>query len=265
VNPDIDGATHPHIATGLDEHKFGISLDRARALAAETTGMAHVRLEGIGCHIGSQLLDLAPLTEAAASLADLAGDLRRGGLPLKHVDVGGGLGIAQRDVAAPDFEAYAEAVTAPLVGLDLDILCEPGRSIVGPAGVLITRVIYMKRRARHVFALVDGAMNDLLRPALYAAWHDIVPCRPRAQAEPEVMDVVGPVCETADFLGQARSLAVAEGDLLAVMDAGAYGFTMASNYNSRPRCAEVMVTDDGPVLVRARETVEDLVRGEILL
>jgi diaminopimelate decarboxylase len=265
VNPDIDGATHPHIATGLDEHKFGISLARARALAAETAGMAHVRLDGIGCHIGSQLMELDPLAEAAASLAAMAGDLLRAGLPLRHVDVGGGLGIAQRDVPAPDFEAYAEAVTAPLAGLDLEILCEPGRSIVGPAGVLLTRVIYMKRRETHVFALVDGAMNDLLRPALYAAWHDILPCRPRDRDEPERVDVVGPVCETADFLGRGRPLALAEGDLLAVMDAGAYGFTMASNYNSRPRCAEVMITDDGPVLVRARETVADLLRGETLL
>jgi diaminopimelate decarboxylase len=265
VNPDIDGATHPYIATGLDEHKFGISLAEARALAAEAAAMDHVRLEGLGCHIGSQLIDLSPLAEASASLAALAGELMAAGLPLRHVDVGGGLGIDHRDTTAPSFEAYVEAVTGPLAGLDLDILSEPGRAIVAPAGVLLTRVAYMKRRARHTFALVDGGMNDLLRPALYAAWHDILPCRREPAAKSETMDVVGPVCETADFLGLGRTLAVAEGDLLAVMDAGAYGFTMASNYNSRCRCAEVMVTDAGPVLVRERETVDDLVRGEILL
>jgi diaminopimelate decarboxylase len=265
VNPDVDGSTHPHIATGLDEHKFGISLARARSLAAETAAMPHVRLEGIGCHIGSQLLDLDPLAEAATSLASLAGELLGAGLGLRHVDVGGGLGIAHRDVGAPGFEAYADAVTAPLAGLGLDVLTEPGRAIVGPAGVLLTRVIYLKHRTRHRFALVDAAMNDLLRPALYAAWHDILPCRRRPDAEADVFDVVGPVCETADFLGRGRRLAVREGDLLAVMDAGAYGFTMASNYNSRPRCAEIMVTAAGPTLVRARETLDDLTRGEVLL
>lgn len=264
VNPDVDGSTHPHIATGLDEHKFGISLDRARSLAIEAAGMAHVRLVGIGSHIGSQLMDLAPLATASASLAELAGELIGEGVKLEHVDVGGGLGIGQRGTTAPDPAAYAAAVTTPLAGLDIDILCEPGRAIVGPAGVLLTRVVYLKRRTGRAFALVDAGMNDLLRPALYAAWHDVLPCR-RGAAATEVFDVVGPVCETADFLGHARELAVAEGDLLAVMDAGAYGFTMASNYNSRPRCAEVIVDDDGPVLARARETIDDLMRGETML
>ena len=262
VNPDVDGSTHPHISTGMNEHKFGISMARARTLASEAARMQHVSLDGIGCHIGSQLLDLAPLALASEALADLTRELQAADIKLSHIDVGGGLGIPQRDNPAPAFDDYVDAVTAPLADLDVDILSEPGRTIVGPAGVMLTRVIYLKRRADHSFALVDGAMNDLLRPALYAAWHDILPCRRDPDARPELLDVVGPVCETADFLGRRRRLALAEGDLLAVMDAGAYGFTMASNYNSRPRCAEIIITATGPVLARARETVDDLMRGE---
>jgi diaminopimelate decarboxylase len=262
VNPDVDGATHPYIATGLDEHKFGISLDRARSLARETLDLSNLRVTGIGCHIGSQLLDLAPLETASASLAALAGELTSAGIALEHIDVGGGLGIPQRGAAAPDPVDYAAAVTRPFADLDVEVVCEPGRSIVGPAGVLLTRVVYLKQRAGRAFALVDAGMNDLLRPALYAAWHDILPCHKNDGADETAYDVVGPVCETADFLGKGRSLALAQGDLLAVMDAGAYGFSMASNYNSRPRCAEILVTDGEATLARRRETIDDLLRGE---
>ena len=262
VNPDIDGATHPYIATGLDEHKFGISLDRARTLAGETLDLSNLRVTAIGCHIGSQLLDLDPLETASASLASLARELISAGVALEHIDVGGGLGIPQRGAAAPDPVDYAAAVTRPFAELDVDVVCEPGRSIVGPAGILLTRVVYLKRRAERAFALVDAGMNDLLRPALYAAWHDILPCRRDSDADEVVYDVVGPVCETADFLGKGHPLALAQGDLLAVMDAGAYGFSMASNYNSRPRCAEILVTDGEPMLARRRETIDDLLRGE---
>jgi diaminopimelate decarboxylase len=264
VNPDVEAGDHPHISTGRREHKFGLGLDVAGALATRAASLPGIRLTGLACHIGSQMLDLEPLARALTQLARLARELLAAGLPLRHVDAGGGLGIDTAERAAPTPAQYAEVVLGALAGVGLDVVVEPGRAIVGPAGVLLTRVVYVKEGHGRRFALVDAAMNDLVRPALYGAWHDIVPVRGEALSGAVPVDVVGPVCETADYLGRDRRLAVQAGDLLAVTDAGAYGFAMSSNYNSRPRCAEVMVSDGHARLVRRRETTEDLWRGESL-
>ncbi len=263
VNPDVAAGAHPHIATGLKEHKFGIPLARARALYERIGDHPWLSAHGVACHVGSQIMDVAPLAEAAGRVAELASDLVAAGHPLVSLDLGGGLGIDTPDQAAPAPAALAKALEAATAGLDLELVIEPGRAIVGPAGLLLTRVAYTKAGDGREFALVDAAMNDLLRPALYGAWHDILAVCPRGEARR--MDVVGPVCESADFLGKDRMLAVTADSLLAVADAGAYGFTMSSNYNSRPRCAEVMIDGGRPRLVRARETFDDLTRGERLL
>lgn len=263
VNPDVAAGAHPHIATGLKEHKFGIPLERARALYDRIAAHPALRAHGVACHIGSQIMDLSPLTESAARVAELARELLAAGHELASLDLGGGLGIDTPDEAAPSPEALARALEEATSGLDLELVIEPGRAIAGPAGLLLTTVAYTKDGDDRTFALVDAAMNDLLRPALYGAWHDILPVVPDGDARR--MDVVGPVCESADFLGKDRQLAVAAGSLLAVADAGAYGFTMSSNYNSRPRCAEVMIDSGQARLVRTRETFDDLVRGERLL
>lgn len=265
VNPDVDAGTHPHIATGLDEHKFGVSLSRACALYQQAAHLDNVEPIGLGCHIGSQIMDLDPLVGAARSLARLGARLMTQGIRLQHVDIGGGLGVSRPGQSAPSAADYADSVIPPLEALGLEIFCEPGRAVVAPAGLLLTRVTYLKHRSRKSFALVDAAMNDLIRPALYGAWHEILPVRRDREVPKRRFDIVGPVCETADFLGRERDLALDEGDLLAVMDAGAYGFSMSSNYNSRPRCAEVIVDGGRQTLVRARETMEDLMSGEILL
>jgi diaminopimelate decarboxylase len=261
VNPDVDPMTHPYISTGLKENKFGIAYDEALPLYRKAAVSRSLQVVGIGFHIGSQLTDTAPFVAALDRVLELADTLAKRGIAVQHLDLGGGLGIRYRDEAPPAPAEYLGALLARLSGRTEKILIEPGRALAGNAGLLLTRVEYLKHGPDRNFAVVDAAMNDLLRPALYEAWHDIVPVAPRdAPARP--YDVVGPVCETADFLGHGRSLALAEGDLLAVLSAGAYGMAMSSNYNSRPRAAEVMVDGAAAHLVRERESVPSLFASE---
>lgn len=265
VNPDVDAQTHPYIATGLRENKFGIAIDRARAAYRHAATLPGLHIVGLDCHIGSQLTRLSPFEDAIRRLLQLVDQLADDGIHVQHLDVGGGLGIRYRDESPPDPAAYAAALRPLLHGRDLELLLEPGRVLVGNAGILLTRVEYLKLTPHKNFAVVDAAMNDLLRPALYDAWHDIVPVRDPAVFTDEPVrhyDVVGPVCETADFLGRDRRLAIAEGDLLATRSAGAYGFAMSSNYNARPRAAELLVDGSTVHVVRERETLDDLMRGE---
>jgi diaminopimelate decarboxylase len=227
--------------------------------------MANIRVTGIDCHIGSQLTDTAPFVDALARVLILLDRLEAAGIKLKHLDLGGGLGIRYKDETPPQPAELVAALLAGLAGRDLEILLEPGRAIVGNAGVLLTEVLYLKHNQQRNFAIVDAAMNDLLRPALYGAWQEIVPLVPRKDVPSQVYDVVGPVCETGDFLGKARELALQQGDYLAVRSAGAYGFSMSSNYNTRPRAAEVMIDGDRAVVVRQRETLQQLMEGETVL
>ena len=264
VNPDVEAGGHRHISTGKREHKFGIALEDAGPLIARAQALPGIRLDGVACHIGSQMMALGPLATALDQLAQFVRELQADGVPLAHVDAGGGLGIDHAGQKAPTPAEYAAVVIGALGDLGLEIVLEPGRSIAGPAGLLLTRTAYLKQGHGRKFALVDAAMNDLLRPALYEAWHDILPVRADGAPDAEPIDVVGPVCETGDFLGRDRRLAVQAGDLLAVADGGAYGFVMSSNYNARPRASEVMVAGAEARLVRRRETVEELWRGEAL-
>ncbi len=264
VNPDVDAGTHPYISTGLKENKFGIPADDALALYRRAASLPGLRVYGVACHIGSQMTDLAPLREAAGRIAALRLTLLAEDIAIDHVDLGGGLGIAYRHEVVPSATDYAAAIGEPFAGSGVEISIEPGRSIVGPAGVLLTRVEYLKPGAGRNFAIIDAAMNDLLRPALYDAHHAVLPLR-QAGGQAKVWELVGPVCESGDFLAHARSLALAEGDVLALRDAGAYGFAMSSNYNTRPRAPEVMVDGDKAYLIRARETLDDLWRGEEML
>lgn len=268
VNPDVDARSHPYISTGLKENKFGIDIHAAEAIYRRAAAIPSLEVIGIDCHIGSQLTSLAPFLDALERVLALADRLADHGIPIRHLDLGGGLGIRYTDEHPPEPSAYAQALHARLGERDCEIILEPGRAIAGNAGILLTRVEYLKPTASRRFAIVDAAMNDLLRPALYQAVQEIVPAqRPRADdpARPmQVWDIVGPVCETGDFLGKGRPLALATGDLLAVRSAGAYGFSMSSNYNSRPRAAEVMVDGDQCHLVRARETLADLYAGEVV-
>ena len=263
VNPDVDAQTHPYISTGLKDNKFGIAFDTAFDVYREAAALPHLDVVGIDCHIGSQLTDVTPLIDALDRLLALVDRLTEAGIVLRHLDIGGGVGIRYTDETPPDLQGYADAVAQRLAGRPLRLVMEPGRSLVGNAGVLLTRVEYLKLGEAKNFAIVDAAMNDLLRPSLYAAYHQIVPVVRHAHLPPMKVDVVGPVCESSDFLGKDRTLAVKEGDLLAVLSAGAYGSTMASNYNTRPRAAEVLIGVDGqPRLVRARETLEALLANE---
>lgn len=263
VNPDVDAQTHPYISTGLKDNKFGIAFDTAFDVYREAAALPHLDVVGIDCHIGSQLTDVTPLIDALDRLLALVDRLAEAGIVLRHLDIGGGVGIRYTDETPPDLQGYADAVAQRLAGRPLRLVMEPGRSLVGNAGVLLTRVEYLKLGEAKNFAIVDAAMNDLLRPSLYAAYHQIVPVVRHAHLPPMKVDVVGPVCESSDFLGKDRTLAVKEGDLLAVLSAGAYGSTMASNYNTRPRAAEVLIGVDGqPRLVRARETLEALLANE---
>lgn len=265
VNPDVDAATHPYIATGLKENKFGIDIDRAAELYGEAAAMPGIRLVGIDCHIGSQLTTLAPFVDALERVLALYDRLQAQGIELAHIDVGGGLGIRYRDEQPPAAAAWVGALRERVGGRPVALWLEPGRAIVGEAGVLLTRVEYLKVQQGHHFAIVDAGMNDLLRPSLYQAWHDILPVSPRRdEPPPPAWDIVGPVCETGDFLGKQRELALAEGDLLAVMSAGAYAFTMASQYNARPRPPELLVDGAHVHVARARETLADLWAGERL-
>ncbi|HEB93596.1 MAG TPA: diaminopimelate decarboxylase [Gammaproteobacteria bacterium] len=265
VNPDVDAQTHPYISTGLKENKFGIDINAVEAVYRLAAKMANIEILGVDCHIGSQLCEVAPFIDALDRLLVLIDRLAAQGIHLRHVDVGGGLGIAYNGEAPPSPADYAKAILAPLRKRGLEIVMEPGRAITGNAGVLLTRVSYLKPGAEKHFAIIDAAMNDLMRPALYQAWQAIVPVVPRSEGESRIYDVVGPVCETSDFLGKDRELTIEAGDLLAVRSAGAYGFTMSSNYNTRPRAAEVMVDGDRLHVVRQRERLENLWAGESLL
>ncbi|MDT1012114.1 diaminopimelate decarboxylase [Plesiomonas shigelloides] len=266
VNPDVDAKTHPYISTGLKENKFGISHQDARRIYRIARDLPHLQVVGIDCHIGSQLTELAPFLDALDRLLLLIDALAEDGIHLRHVDVGGGLGVRYDSETPPQPAEYAAALLAKLAGRpELELVFEPGRAIVANAGVMLTRVEYLKASADRHFAIVDAGMNDLLRPALYQAWMQILPAD-RALVRPSACyDVVGPVCETSDFLGKQRELAIAQGDLLVVRSAGAYGFSMSSNYNSRPRAAEVLVDGTEFHLIRERETLSDLWRGEHLL
>ncbi len=257
VNPDVDPKTHPYISTGLKSNKFGVPIADARELYRRAARLPALQIRGIACHIGSQLLDPAPLAEAAGKVVRLAEQLNADGIALDHLDLGGGLGIRYRDEAVPTASAYLAPLLKTLEGRGERLLLEPGRSLVGNAGLLLTRVEYLKPGEAKNFAIVDAAMNDLARPALYDAWHDIVPVVPRLDGAASY-EVVGPVCESGDFLGHDRPLALHEGDLLAIMSAGAYGMTMSSNYNTRPRAAEVLVDGAATQLIRRRERVDEL-------
>lgn len=261
VNPDVDARTHPYISTGLKENKFGVAFGDALGLYRRAHASPHLVVRGIGCHIGSQLTEVAPLLDAARRILNLVDTLASEGIVMQHIDLGGGLGIRYRDENPPAATEWVRALIALVGARPQSLMLEPGRSVVGNAGVLLTRVEYLKHGETRNFAVVDAAMNDLLRPSLYHAHHDVLPVQ-RAGKTAEEYDVVGPVCESADFLARARRLAISEGDLLAVMSAGAYGMSMSSNYNSRPRAAEVMVDGDNAHLVRARERLEDLYAGE---
>lgn len=270
VNPDVAADTHPYISTGLHKHKFGVPVRDARALYAKASGARYLTVRGVSVHIGSQITDAVPFGEAMARVADLVRELREDGHRMDYVDAGGGLGISYERQNTPDFPsqvaAYAQALMAPLRGLDVELLLEPGRSIVGPAGVLLTSVVYKKANDGKRFLVVDAAMNDLIRPALYGAYHEIVPVTQPANlpARTETADIVGPVCETGDFFARDRELPQVEpGDLLAILDAGAYGMVLSSNYNSRPRPAEVLVAGKSAKLIRRREKITDLLRAEL--
>ena len=265
VNPDVDANTHPYISTGVRENKFGIDMLEALDVYREAAQLSHIRIKGIDCHIGSQLLELTPFLDALDRVLGLIDQLAAEKIVVEHLDIGGGLGVVYRPgEAAPTPSDYMKALRAQLGDRPLKILVEPGRSIVANAGVLLTRVDLLKSTPSHHFAVVDAAMNDLIRPALYQAWQSIEPVREH-EGRPHIYDVVGPICETGDFLGKARELIIDAGDLLAVFGSGAYGFVMSSNYNSRPRAAEVMVDGEQVFTVRQRETLADLWRGESLL
>ena len=259
VNPDIDARTHPYISTGLRETKFGIAYADAERIYAAAARLPHVEVVGIGCHIGSQLTSAAPFVDAAGRIAALADRLTRAGIALRHIDIGGGIGIRYRDETPESVGGFLDGALGMLAGRKETLIVDPGRSIVGNAGVLLTRIEYVKPGEARNFLIVDAAMNDLVRPALYGAWHEVRHVRPpESDAAPAVYDIVGPVCESGDFLAKERSLAAREGDLLALMSAGAYAMAMSSNYNSRPRAAEVFVDATHAHLVRSRESIEQL-------
>ncbi|PIA68832.1 diaminopimelate decarboxylase [Pseudomonas sediminis] len=264
VNPDVDAGTHPYISTGLKENKFGIDIEQAEAVYARAAELPNLEVIGVDCHIGSQLTTLEPFLDALDRLLLLVDKLAARGITIKHLDLGGGLGVQYRDEQPPLAGDYIAAVRKRLAGRDLSLVFEPGRFIVANAGVLLTQVEYLKHTEHKDFAIVDAAMNDLIRPALYQAWMDVSPVQPR-DGETRNYDLVGPICETGDFLAKDRQLALAEGDLLAVRSAGAYGFVMSSNYNTRGRAAEVLVDGEQAYEVRRRETVQELYAGESLL
>lgn len=266
VNPDVDPKTHAYISTGLKENKFGVSFSTAERLYLYAERSNHLAVTGIDCHIGSQLLDLAPLQEAARRVVAFQQRMAQQGIHFHHIDMGGGLGINYRDTDnAPSPQAYVQALREAINQPETELLIEPGRSIVGNNGLLLTTIELIKENEGKHFVVTDAAMNDLIRPALYGAWQDIVPVVNMPNPQPFAADVVGPVCETGDFLGKDRQLAVDAGDVLAVLSAGAYGFVMSSNYNSRPRAAELLIDGDQVHVVRRRETFDDLIRGEALL
>ncbi len=257
VNPNVDAKTHPYISTGLKNNKFGVAFEEAIAVYEAAAAMPNIAVHGVDCHIGSQITELAPFIEALDLILGLVDALEAKGIHISHIDVGGGIGITYADETPPDFKTYAKAILAKLTNRNIKLLFEPGRALVGNAGVLLTKVEYLKMGEAKNFAIVDAAMNDLMRPALYDAYHDIVALMPRA-GELSTYEVVGPVCETGDFLGHDRKLNLQEGDLLAIKSAGAYGMSMASNYNTRGRAAEIMVDGDKAYVIRQREKIADL-------
>lgn len=264
VNPDVDARTHPYISTGLKNNKFGVAYEDAFALYQRAAAMSNIEIHGVDCHIGSQLTELTPFLDALDRVLALVDKLEQAGIHIQHIDVGGGIGICYNDETPPDFSAYAEALLKKLAGRKVKLVLEPGRALVGNAGALLTKVEYLKHTQAKNFAIVDAAMNDLMRPALYDAYHDIVPVRPSGGAM-QTYEVVGPVCESGDFLGHDRKLTLRQGDLLAILSAGAYGMSMSSNYNTRPRAAEVMVDGNRCHLIRQRETVAQLFALEMLI
>ncbi|CAI8328612.1 MAG: Diaminopimelate decarboxylase [Cellvibrionales bacterium UBA7375] len=265
VNPDVDAKTHPYISTGLKENKFGIDISRAYEVYQQAAKMDHISVVGVDCHIGSQLTDICPFIDAMGHLLLLVDRLAESGINLKHIDIGGGLGVRYQNETVPSLASYIDALDPLLKDRSETLVMEPGRSITANAGILLTQVQVIKKNGDKNFAVVDAAMNDMLRPALYDAWMDINSVEITSDILKSDYDVVGPVCETGDFLAKDRTLAIKEGDYLYLSSAGAYGFSMSSNYNSRPRVAEVMVDGDQTHLIRARETIEDLVRGEQLV
>lgn len=265
VNPDVDAQTHPYISTGLKENKFGIAINDALSVYQQAASLPNLQIIGVDCHIGSQLTSVTPFVDALERVLALIDALAEHDITIKHLDIGGGLGICYRDETPPTPAEYAKAMQALLKDRDLEIMLEPGRAIAGNAGILLTKVEYIKTTEAKNFAIVDAAMNDLLRPALYQSWMAIEAVIPRNDEAEQAFDIVGPVCETGDFLGKDRTLAIQSGDLLAIRSAGAYGFTMSSNYNSRPRAAEIMVDGAKMHVARQRETVESLYAGEQIL
>lgn len=265
VNPDVDAGTHPYISTGLKDNKFGVAIEDAARIYAYADSLSHLNIQGLDCHIGSQLTETAPFIDALDRLLVLIDTLAEQGITINHLDLGGGLGVCYTDEVPPTPQAYIAEVLAKLGDRPLKLVLEPGRSIAANAGLLITKVEFLKCAEYKNFAIIDAAMNDMIRPSLYSAYMDIIPAQVRDTGESRVYDLVGPVCETGDFLGKERELNIQPGDLLAVCSAGAYGFTMSSNYNSRNRAAEVMVDDNQVHLIRQRETLADQLRGEQLL
>ncbi|MGZ8238365.1 MAG: diaminopimelate decarboxylase [Methylobacter sp.] len=265
VNPNVDAKTHPYISTGLKENKFGIDIQQALTEYRRAAAMPHINVTGIDCHIGSQLTETRPFLDALDKILDLVSALEAEGIKLHHLDLGGGLGICYKDERPPEPAEYIQAILARLGKTDFEILLEPGRAIVGNAGILVTQVEYLKPTDHKNFAIVDAAMNDLVRPSLYSSWQNIIPVNLKSNAAETTWDIVGPVCETGDFLGKERPLKIAEGDLLAIRSSGAYGFTMSSNYNSRPRLAELIVDGNNLHVIRERETIAQLWAGEHLL
>jgi diaminopimelate decarboxylase len=263
VNPDVDPQTHPHISTGLKENKFGINIEASLTAYRRAAGLKHLDIKGVSCHIGSQVTKISPFIDALARLKELILQLRKEGIEIRYLDLGGGLGITYDREAPPHPSEYARAIIDAAKEMDCTFIFEPGRVIVGNAGILVTRVLYTKENEGKKFIVVDAGMNDLVRPSLYGSFHLIQPVVNRREREEITADVVGPICESGDFLAKGRKLpSLAQGELLAVMSAGAYGFSMSSNYNSRPRVPEILVRDDRWYVIRKRETKEDLIRGE---
>jgi diaminopimelate decarboxylase len=265
VNPDVDANTHPYISTGLKENKFGIDITQAPRVYARAAELPSLKVVGVDCHIGSQLTELTPFVDALDRVLALVDQLAEQGIVIEHLDLGGGLGVTYGDEQPPAVADYMAAIKQRLGQRELALIFEPGRSIAANAGVLVTKVEYLKPTEHRNFAIIDAAMNDNIRPSLYQAWQEVKPVEARSGEDTLTWDLVGPVCETGDFLAKERQLDLQVGDLLALMSSGAYGFTMSSNYNSRPRAAEVMVSGDQAHLIRARESLADLTRGEQLL
>lgn len=263
INPDINASTHPYITTGLKENKFGIDIAGVDQIFLAAAEMSHIEIKGVACHIGSQLLEMEPFNEALNALLALIDSLKTLGITIQQLDIGGGLGIRYQNETVLAPSTYINAVLAQLTSSNLRLILEPGRALVADMGILVTQIEYLKHTPHKNFAIVDAAMNDLLRPALYGAWQNIIPIHLKAKAKPHVYDVVGPICETSDFLGKNRLLSVEQGDYLAITQVGAYGFVMSSHYNTRPCVAEILVEGSEYQCVRRRETIEDLLRHEI--